>query len=62
LCIHPSQLATVDEQFRPIEAEWLWAQQVIDAWDDPAHRARGAIRVDGRLVDEAMVRRARQIL
>jgi citrate lyase beta subunit len=62
LCIHPKQLATVNTQFRPSDEEWVWAQRVVDAWDDPAHRASGAIRLDGELVDEAMVRRARQIL
>jgi citrate lyase beta subunit len=62
LCIHPAQLATVNAQFRPSDEEWVWAQRVVEAWDDPAHRASGAIRVDGELVDEAMVRRARQIL
>jgi citrate lyase subunit beta / citryl-CoA lyase len=62
LCIHLAQLATVNAQFRPSDAERVWAQRVADAWDDPAHRASGAIRVDGELVDEAMVRRARQIL
>ncbi|NEN05339.1 CoA ester lyase [Diaminobutyricibacter tongyongensis] len=62
LCIHPAQLHTVNEQFGPHEAQRLWAQHVADAWDDPANRGRGAIRVDDQLVDEAIVRRARQIL
>ncbi len=62
LCIHPEQLATVNAQFRPSDEEWVWAQRVVDAWGDPANRASGAVRVDGALVDEAMVRRARQIL
>ena len=61
LCIHPAQLETINEQFRPSDAERLWAQRVAEAWDDPAHRSSGAIRVDGQLVDEAMVRRARQV-
>jgi citrate lyase subunit beta/citryl-CoA lyase len=62
LCIHPAQLATINAQFRPSDEERVWAQRVVEAWDDPAHRTSGAIRVDGELVDEAMVRRARQIL
>ncbi len=62
LCIHPAQLAIVNEEFRPTAAELLQAQRVVDAWEDPAHSTRGAIRVDDRLIDEAMVRRARQIL
>ncbi|WP_426518087.1 HpcH/HpaI aldolase/citrate lyase family protein [Diaminobutyricibacter sp. McL0618] len=62
LCIHPAQLPTVNSQFRPSDEERAWARRVVDAWDDPHNRVSGAIRVEGELVDEAMVRRARQVL
>lgn len=62
LCIHPRQLAAVNAGFAPTEAELTWARTVVSAWDDVTRADRGAIAVDGELVDEAMIRRARQLL
>ena len=62
LCIHPNQLAIVRAGFAVTEAEQNWATQILEQWDDPANREAGAIRVGDEFVDEAMVRRARQIL
>ena len=62
LCIHPNQLAVVRAGFGVTEAEQQWAREVLEHWTDPANREVGAIRVGDEFVDEAMVRRARQIL
>lgn len=62
LCIHPDQIGAVNALFRISNDERSWAHRVIDAWEDPASRTKGAITVDGALVDEAMVRHARSIL
>ena len=59
LCIHPKQLAAVQAGFAMSAAEVARAQKVLDAW---SRASDGAIRVDGELVDEAMVRRARQVV
>ena len=62
LCIHPNQLEIVRAGFGVTEAEHQWAREVLEHWTDPANRGVGAIRVGDDFVDEAMVRRARQIL
>jgi citrate lyase subunit beta/citryl-CoA lyase len=62
LCIHPRQLAAVNEGFAPTPDERAWALAVVAAWDDPSRGGRGAIAVAGELVDEAVILRARQLL
>lgn len=57
LCIHPDQVAPVEEVLRPTPEEIAWARSVVGAIDD------GAVTVlDGRMVDAPVVARARRIL
>jgi citrate lyase subunit beta/citryl-CoA lyase len=62
LCIHPSQVSIVNTGFAATEEERAWAAKILAAWSDPSTSTAGAIRVGDELVDEAMVRRARQIV
>jgi citrate lyase subunit beta/citryl-CoA lyase len=62
LCIHPRQIAAVNDGFAATESELAWARTVVAAWDDASRAGRGAIAVGGELVDEAVIRRARQLL
>jgi len=55
-CIHPAQIGTVNELFLPTEAEIAWARRVIDAYRRSLADGRGAISIDGRMVDAASVR------
>ena len=57
LCIHPGQVAAVNEGFTPSATEINWAERVIIA-----SQASGAVTVDGRLVDKPVVEQARKIL
>jgi len=59
LCIHPRQVATVNNGFLPTEREIAWARKVVEA---ARHAGTGAIRVDGEMVDLPVVRRAEGIL
>jgi citrate lyase subunit beta / citryl-CoA lyase len=58
ICIHPSQLATVHAIFAPTEDEVAWARRVVAAADG----SRGAVAVDGQMVDAPVVARARRLL
>lgn len=58
LCIHPKQVDTVNRGFAPSDAERAWAKRVLTAL---AENPRGAISVDGKLVDKPIVDRAKQI-
>ena len=61
-CIHPRQVPVANRVFRPSEAEVGWARQVLVAYDDAARDGRGALVVQGALIDLALVQRARMIL
>jgi citrate lyase subunit beta/citryl-CoA lyase len=60
LCVHPSQVAAVTHAFSPTERELEWARGVVAAFGDDAEA--GVIVLDGEIVDEPVVRRARGIL
>jgi citrate lyase beta subunit len=57
-CIHPGQLATVHDVFAPTEELLDWARRVVAA----AAGSRGAVAVDGQMVDAPVVARARRLL
>jgi citrate lyase beta subunit len=61
-CIHPGQLASVNRIFGPTPQEVEHARRVVEAYDAAAATGRGAISLDGRMVDEANVRMARVVL
>jgi citrate lyase subunit beta/citryl-CoA lyase len=49
--IHPDQLAIANEVFAPSPAEVAWARKVIAAFDLPDNKGKGAITLDGRMVE-----------
>jgi citrate lyase subunit beta / citryl-CoA lyase len=60
--IHPDQIAIVSEVFTPGVAEIETAQRIVRAFRDAEAQGVGAIRVDGKLVDYAMVKNAEKLL
>jgi citrate lyase subunit beta / citryl-CoA lyase len=58
LCIHPAQLALTHRAFAPTEEEIAWARRVVDA----VASGRGAVQVDGKMVDRPVVLKAQTIL
>ena len=61
-CIHPAQLAVVHDAFAPSADELAWARRVVDAADEAGAAGRGAVAVDGQMVDAPVVARARRLL
>lgn len=59
LCIHPKQVGTVHVAWAPTPAEQAWARRVVEAM---AASGGSAVRVDGRMVDQPVLIRARQWL
>lgn len=59
LCIHPSQVETVNRALAPSEQEIEWAQRVIETL-----RIKGdeAFSVDGKMVDLPVIRQAEETL
>jgi len=60
--IHPSQLALANEVFTPPPPEVERARRILSALDDAAPAGRGAAQLDGRMIDAASARMARNIV
>lgn len=60
-CIHPSQIAIVNEVFAPREGEVEHARKVWDAAREAADRGVQAFVVDGQLIDAPMIEHARAV-
>jgi citrate lyase beta subunit len=62
LCIHPEQLEVVNRVFAPSEAELAWARRVLEAYQQGLREGRGAVALDGKMVDMPIVRQAERLL
>jgi citrate lyase subunit beta/citryl-CoA lyase len=49
--IHPNQVAIANEVFAPSAAEVARARTIIAAFDKPENDGKGAISLDGRMVE-----------
>ncbi|HSK84944.1 MAG TPA: CoA ester lyase [Rubrobacter sp.] len=61
-CIHPAQIAVVNEAFSPTEKEVDWAKKVVAAYDEANAEGSGSVSVDGQMVDAASIKLARNTL
>jgi citrate lyase subunit beta/citryl-CoA lyase len=49
--IHPDQIAGANEIFAPSETDVVWARKIIAAFEQPENQGKGAITLDGRMVE-----------
>jgi malyl-CoA/(S)-citramalyl-CoA lyase len=56
--IHPSQVALANEVFTPSEKEVTRARRILAAMEQAKREGRGAVALDGRLLDIASIRQA----
>ncbi len=61
-CVHPAQVEVVNRVFSPTAEEVDWARRVVDAYERGERAGRGAVALDGAMVDLPVVERARRIL
>ena len=61
-CIHPALVPILNEGFSPSAAELDLARRQLAAAAEAAREGRGSFTVDGRMVDEPILIRARRIL
>ncbi len=59
--IHPGQIDVINEVFTPAAKDIALAKKVLDANDEAQAVGKGAIAVEGRMVDQATVRLAKQL-
>jgi citrate lyase subunit beta/citryl-CoA lyase len=60
--IHPSQIDTCNRAFSPAPERVAWARSVIAAFEAPDAESRGAIAVDGKMVERLHLTEARRVL
>ena len=61
-CIHPSQVAILNEEYAPPADEVAHAERVVAAYETATAQGVGAITVDGKMIDVPIVERAQALL
>ena len=60
--IHPSQIEPVHKIFVPNKEEVEWAKKVVDALSDAMRQGKGAVRLEGKMIDAVHYKRAKALL
>ena len=60
--IHPSQIGPCNAAFSPAPAEVDWARKVVDAFAAPDAAGKGALRLEGRMVERLHLKEAERTL
>ena len=60
--IHPGQIAVANEIFAPSQAELAFALRLVAAFDEPENKGKGAISLDGRMVELLHAEMARRVV
>jgi citrate lyase subunit beta/citryl-CoA lyase len=61
-CIHPNQVAVVNDLFSPAPEELVQARRVVEAFELSVKQGKGACTLDGKMIDNPVAERARQII
>lgn len=61
-CIHPAQVAILNEEFSPSADEVARAERIASALAQAETQGLGAVAVDGRMVDAPIAARARRVI
>ena len=62
LCVHPDQIAAVNEAYLPSVEEVSRAERIVAAFEAAEAKGAAAIQVDGQMIDYPIVHRARALL
>ena len=60
--IHPAQVGPVQEAFTPGTVEVESARRLVEAFEEAQKQGRGALALDGRMIDLPLVKAARSVL
>jgi citrate lyase subunit beta/citryl-CoA lyase len=60
--IHPNQVAPCNAAFSPTAEEVAWSRTVIAAFDAPEAQGKGALQVEGRMVERLHAEMARRVV
>ena len=59
LCIHPKQVAVVQQTFQPTDVDLSFAQRVVEEYE---RSGQAVFKIDGEMVDAPVIERSRQLL
>lgn len=62
VCIHPSVVAVLNEEFSPDEADVEKAERIVSAYEQAQNEGTGAIAIDGKMIDVPVALRAQALL
>jgi len=62
LCIHPNQIEPCHTIFSPSKEEILYAERVVQAFEEAEAQGIAAIQLDGKFIDYAVVEKSRRVL
>ncbi|MBW1887658.1 MAG: CoA ester lyase [Deltaproteobacteria bacterium] len=62
LCVHPNQIEPCNAIFSPTREEILYAEKVVQAFDEAEAKGIAVFQLDGKFVDYAVVERSRRVL
>jgi len=60
--IHRSQIPLTNEVFTPGKAEVSRARRILEALEQAAAQGKGAVSLDGRMIDAASIRQAQMLV
>jgi malyl-CoA/(S)-citramalyl-CoA lyase len=60
--IHPSQIELANQVYTPSQADVTKARRILEAMAQAAKQGRGAVSLDGRLIDIASIRMAQALI
>lgn len=60
--IHPSQIALANEVFTPADEEIDKARRILEAMEKASKEGKGAVSLDGRLIDIASIKMAQSVM
>lgn len=60
--IHPSQIEPVHKIFVPNKEEVEWARKVVDTLSGAMSKGKGAVRLEGKMIDAVHYKRAKALL
>lgn len=61
-CIHPNQVETINEIFSPSPLEINQALRILEAYQKPENKQKGAFSLDGKMVDKPIIDRAQRLI
>lgn len=62
LCVHPNQIELCNAIFSPTREEILYAEKVVQAFEEAEAKGIAVFQLDGKFVDYAVVERSRRVL